>query len=198
MRESKLLIVAVILLATLVCLTAPAAAGRYAHERQGLVLGLNLGLGGAKVEWDEPNLHFETDTETGAAAGIRIGYAFNPQFVLAFEGTAWGRDYDDGQITLTTALVNFTWYPQGQGFFLRAGVGTGRAEVTVDVFDPDLSWEENGPAFRLGLGHEWRLTPRFALGAALDYSDMTFDSFGGLQDVQARFTNVTVQLNWYL
>jgi hypothetical protein len=149
MRERKLIAACVVLAATLACQAAPATAGRYAHERQGVLLGFNLGLGGAKVEWDALNSNYETDTETGGAAGIRIGYAFNPQFALSFEGTAWSRDYEDGKITLNTALLDFTWYPQGQGFFLRAGVGAGKAEVTVDIFDPDLSWQENGAALSL-------------------------------------------------
>ena len=195
--------VAGLLLAVAVAVTAaPAAAGSYGHDREGLVLGFNLGLGEAKVEWEDEGFVFESDTESGGAGGIRIGYAFDPRFLLAFEGTGWMREYDDGEITLNTALIMFTWYPQGKGFFLRTGFGAGQAEVTLEGPGFDVTWDEGGGAFDLGLGHEWRLTEKFALGAALDHSIIAIDDFGidgagTATDVKTRYTSVTAQLNWY-
>ena len=175
-----------------------AGAASPAHERQGAVLGFNVGLGWASVDWKQRGATYESGGEVGGAGALRAGYAFNSQFALTFEGRAWSRDYDEGDITLSTALIVFTWYPGGHGFFLRTGLGGGRGKVTVDVFDPALVWEESGPAFGLGLGHEWRLTRTFALGTALDFNALSIDDFGELTDVTAGFTSLTVQLNWYL
>jgi opacity protein-like surface antigen len=196
--KERAVLAAALLAAVAFADVAPARAGSHPHDRQGLLLGFNLGLGVAMVEWDESDQHYETDSEWGGAGGVRIGYAFNEQFALTFEGNGWARDYDEGEITLSSALVKFTWYPSGGGFFARAGVGGGRANVKYELTNPDLSWEEEGPSFSLGLGYEWRLARTFALGTALDYTAFTIDDFGRASDVSVGYTGITVQLNWYL
>ena len=66
--SNRLSSVAGLLLAIAVAVpAAPALAGSHDHDRQGLVLGFNLGLGGAKVEWEDDGFLFESDTETGGA-----------------------------------------------------------------------------------------------------------------------------------
>jgi len=49
--------------------------------------------------------------------------------------------------------------------------------------------EDSGGSFGFGAGHEWRLTQKFALGAAVDFNtiDLDYGKFG--------FTNFTAQLN---
>lgn len=176
-----------ILILLLVLTTASSALAGRPHERDGFVIGFNLGAGSARVHPDEG-----ADDDSGGGAGaFRLGWAFADQFMVGLEGAAWVNNEDEGDVTLSSSLINFTWYPAASGFFLRAGLGGGKAEVTFPVGDGDLTVSDTGGAFGLGAGHEWRLGTKFALGGALDYHTFSLD--GGDFD----FLNVTVQLNWY-
>ena len=54
-----------------------------------------------------------------------------------------------------------------------------------------MSVSESGGSFGLGGGHEWRLTRKFALGAAVDWYNVDQDL--GKYDI----VNFTAQFNWY-
>ncbi|MCP4573101.1 MAG: porin family protein [bacterium] len=163
-----------------------ALAGR-PHERDGFVIGFNLGGGTAQVKPDDA----PKDDTGGGAGAFRLGWAFADQFMVGLESAAWVRSEDEWDVTLNSTLVNFTWYPAASGFFLRAGLGGGKAEATIDVGPLDLSASDTGGSYGVGLGHEWRLGEKFALGGALDYHEFEVD--GGKFD----FVNITAQFNWY-
>lgn len=179
--------VAVCLVLLLVLTTATAALAGRPHERDGFVIGFNLGAGSARVHPDEG----EDDDSGGAAAAFRLGWAFADQFMVGMESAAWVHSEDGGDVSLSSVQLAFTWYPAASGFFLRTGLGSGKYDITVDLGNQDLTFTDSGGSFSLGAGHEWRLGGKFALGAALDYH--TFSVDGGDFD----FLNGTVQLNWY-
>ena len=169
-------------------LAAPAAAGSWPHERDGFMLGFNIGGGSATVKPDVGG----DDSGGGAGASFRLGWAFSNQFLVGLESTAWAGETDFGEdLTLSSYKLNFTWYPAATGWFLRAGFGGGTAEVSGEAYGRTVTISDNGGSFGLGAGHEWRLTRKFALGAAADYC--TIDLDGGNFD----FFNFTAQLNWY-
>ena len=179
---------ATVCLALVLVLTSAATAmAGLPHERDGFVIGFNLGAGSARVHPDAG----EEDNSGGGAGAFRLGWAFANQFMVSLEGTAWVNSENEGDVTLSSSLIDFTWYPAASGFFLRAGLGGGTAEVTFPVVDGELTVSDSGGAFGIGGGHEWRLGGKFALGLALDYH--TFSVDGGDFD----FLNGTVQLNWY-
>jgi len=181
-RNLIFVILAVVLIA------APAAAESWPHERDGFTLGFNVGGGSASTKPDEG-----ADSSSGGGAGsFRLGWSFSNQFLVGLESTAWVGDTDLGaDLTLMSNLINFTWYPGAKGWFLRAGFGWGEAEVSTKVLNSNVSVSESGGAFGLGAGHEWRLTRKFALGAAVDYATLDLDN--GKFD----YVNFTAQLNWY-
>lgn len=171
-------------------IASTATAGR-PHERDGFVIGFNLGLGSARVHPDN-QVDSDADNSSGGGGGaFRLGWAFANQFMVGLEGAAWVNSESEGDVTLTSSLINFTWYPAASGFFLRTGLGGGKVEVTFDLGGQDVTLSDTGGSFGLGGGYEWRLGGKFALGAALDYH--TFSVDGGDFD----FFNGTVQLNWY-
>ena len=168
-------------------LVAPAATTAAPHERDGLVIGFNVGGGSARIRSDEGG----EEDGGGGSGGLRLGWAFDDRFQIGLESASWGNHEGAGNVNLNAGLIRFTWYPAASGFFLRTGLGVGEAEVTFDLGGRDLTFSDSGGAFGLGAGHEWRLGAKFALGAAMDYH--TFSVDGGEFD----FLNFTVQLNWY-
>lgn len=133
-----------------------------------------------------------SDRSTGGAGSIRIGYAVSPQVVLGFDGNGWTRDSDGVRQTFSVGGVGATWYPQENGFWLKAIAGVGRAEFRTNIFGVDVEASDTGGAFALGTGYEWRLARSFAVGPALDFARASFD--GGSAD----WVNFSVGLNWYL
>ncbi len=178
----------IIFIVLMIILTAgPAAAGKWPHERDGFMLGFNLGGGSASVKSDDS----ESESDGGVAGSFRLGWAFSNQFLVGLESTAWIGSYESGDLTLSSYKLNFTWYPGATGWFARAGFGGGTAELSTDLLGPNVSVSESGGSFGVGGGHEWRLTRTFALGAAIDYSMIDLDH------LDYDFVNFTAQLNWY-
>jgi hypothetical protein len=184
MSPIKSLLVALLVLSVAV----PAGAGTWPHERDGFVIGFNLGGGSATYQPDVG----DEDSGGGGAGSFRLGWGLANRFLVGLESTAWIGDTDlGGDLTLSSMKLNFTWYPAARGWFVRAGFGGGTAELTGKVGGRTVSVSDNGGTFGFGAGHEWRLTRTFALGAALDYCtvDLDLEKFF--------FTNFTAQLNWY-
>ena len=180
------------LLLLIAFMAAPAAAESWPHERDGFVIGFNVGGGGAKAKPVEGQ---ESDGG-GGFGGFRVGWALSNQFLLGFESGAWvGKAENelgiDGDLTLSSYLLNFTWYPAAKGWFIRAGFGGGSSEYSTKINGLEVSVEDNGGAFGFGAGHEWRLTRKFALGVAVDYCtlDLDVDDFD--------FWGFSAQFNWY-
>jgi len=61
--------------------TGPAAAGKWSHERDGFMLGFNLGGGSATVKPDNG----ESDSGGGGAGSFRLAWAFSNQFLVGLE-----------------------------------------------------------------------------------------------------------------
>ncbi len=190
-----------ILLACVVAVIALPAVGAAAwpHERQGVMLGFNAGAGSAELQFENSDgTTVSGDREGGGAFGLRAGYAFNDRLALGLEGTGWSRTFEndsglDATWTFTVSTIALTWYPGGGGFLLRGGLGWGRAEMELDLGDGTISGDDTGAAALIGLGYEWRLGRRFALGPAVDFGGMDLG-----EGWKANIANLTVGLTWYL
>jgi hypothetical protein len=169
-------------------LPAIASAGSWPHERDGIVLGFNLGGGSAAVTV----LGANSDREGGAGGAGRIGYAFHSGLALGLEGNVWTKDVDGETWTFSVGGPTATYYPGGGAFFVRGGVGVGTIEYTIDSGPFTLTASDDGFGFLLGTGYEWRLTRKFALGPELNYA------YGKVNDdLSFNYINATVGLNWY-
>jgi hypothetical protein len=179
-------------------LANPADAG-YPHDRNGFFLGFGLGGGSAEAE-DQAG---SSGSDGGVGANFRIGGAVTSQVTLGFETSAWVRREEflvlgqtiDATTTLSVGTFGVTWYPSTtQGFYVKGGLGFGQAELDFESGGASLAYSENGFGFLAGVGWEWRLTEKFALGPQLTLANLSFDS--DLID-RATWTNLTCQLNWY-
>lgn len=178
---------------------SPARAGQWPHERQGVLLGFNVGVGSADLDLEVDGFRPSFNRETGGAGSFRFGYAVQPNLVLGLETNAWTKtDESDGveqTWTFGVAALGLTWFPQQDGgLYLRGGVGIGSASLEIDLGNGySFNGDDQGLGLTGGLGYEWRLTRRFALGPGVDF---------GWTDVGDGFSmnwvNFTAGFNWYL
>ncbi len=167
---------------------ARTALGSWTHERDGVVLGFNLGAGSAGV--NESGL--DSDRESGLGANIRVAYAFTPQIAAGLEGNMWTREVDGETWTFSVGGAAITYYPGAGGFFVRGGIGVGTIEYEVESGGVTFSASDDGFGFLLGTGYEWRLTRKFSLGPEVDYAHGKVND-----DLSMNYVNVTLGLNWY-
>lgn len=183
---ARTLAVSVALL-TLLSATA-ASAGSYPHERDGMILGFNLGGGSA----GETVTGFDSNREGGFAGNFRVAYAFSPQLAAGLEGNLWSKSKDNKTWTYSVGGPALTYYPGATGFFIRGGIGVGTADFSVDNGGTTLSVSDDGFGFLLGTGYEWRLGQKFALGPQFDYAHAKVND-----DFSMNYFNFTMGLNWY-
>lgn len=207
-----------LLLIALIALTTAAPTARaqgWDHARDGWMLGLSLGGGGAEAEFDaEGDLAATSDRTGGVAVGFRAGYALRPDIVLGFEGNGWGRTESavvpffgnvDVTTTLTVAVVSCTWYPGTGGFFVRGGLGGGTLSQEIDSGGVSVTYDASGFGVHGALGYEWRVTRTFAIGPQLDLAWMNIGEIdvqnanGNITTADVKFNYVTLSLlaNWY-
>ena len=173
----------------LILLSATAAsAGSYPHERDGMILGFNLGGGSAGIN----DTGVDSNREGGFGGNFRVGYAFSPQVAAGLEGNVWTKNVDNETWTFSVGGPALTYYPGGTGFFVRGGVGVGTVDYSVDQGGVTLSASDDGFGFLVATGYEWRLGHKFALGPQFDYAHAKVND-----NLSMNYFNFTVGANWY-
>jgi hypothetical protein len=188
MSHRRFITVAASVAALLLLPAGIATAGQWPHERDGVVLGVNLGGGSAGVNI----LGFDLDREGGAAGNIRVGYAFQNQFALGLEGNAWTKEVDGVTWSFSVVGAAFTYYPSGQGFYVRGGIGSGKVEIKASSGSRSVTASDTGPGLLGAMGYEWRLSRTFALGPQVDYGYAKVND-----DLSINYVNFTVGANFY-
>lgn len=175
------------------------------HERNGFLIGFGVGGGSAEATFSQDNESASSDRQGGGAASFRIGYALRPYLTLALESSAWVHEESiqgiDATWTLVSSVAGLTWYPQAGGFFLRAGLGLGQVGLDLEEGGVTVSAEDNGLGLLAGLGYEWRVGQKFALGPQLTFGginlgDEKLDN-GTTLDASFNFVNLEIAFNWY-
>lgn len=164
-----------------------AAAGTHPHVRQGWLVGFGIGGGSAGV--DVPGV--DSDREGGFGGSLRAGYAFNQRISLELGGSAWTREENGVTVAFAATGPTLNYYPGEQGLVLRAGVGSGTGKASVQQGNVTVSTTEDGLGVFGGVGYEFRVTPRFALGPQINVGWMDLDSFN------ANWVNVELGFHWY-
>jgi hypothetical protein len=172
-----------------------AAAERWRHDREGFTLGLGLGAGSAT--FDPSGDVDSADNEGGGALGLRLGWAVNQNWVLLLDGNGWSKSDGGATTTVSVGGIGVSWFPQGEGFYLRAMVGSSRIELELDFGSFRVTPSADGFGGSLAVGHEWRLTRTFALGPELTFSRASFDGEGDAADLDVSWISATAALNWY-
>ncbi len=167
---------------TALLIGASVAGAEPSRDRDGFFLGLDIGSGGMGYEFKKAGKTYEYSDQTGSALGLRLGYAFNSYISLALEGRSFGHRSGDYETSLCTQTLLATVYPAGGGFFLRAGLGAAKFEVDLgdDVIE---EFDEDGGAIALGLGYDWAVSDRFAIGLSAEMRGAVFDDFGAFEEM---------------
>jgi hypothetical protein len=168
--------------------TGAALAGSWPHERDGMLLGFNLGGGSAGINVTG----LSSDREGGLGGNFRVGYAFSPQVAAGLEGNMWTKEVDNETWTFSVGAAALTYYPGATGFFVRGGAGIGTVEYSADSGGITYTASDDGFGFLVGTGYEWRLSRKFALGPQFDYAHAKVND-----DVSMNYFNFTVGANWY-
>ncbi len=189
-----------LVLILLAAMAGKASAGDFEHERKGLVLGFNLGAGGGTLDYKVLGLEVEREIEDMSGGIGRIGYGLSDHFVISLEGHGFGKTSNEVDVQAIMTLMTLTWYPGGGGFFLRAGVGGGAADIKLLGPPSLIDWQERESegAAGFGLGYEWRLGRQFALGLALDGRALVFEDLPLYKETVLGNGIASIQLNWYL
>jgi hypothetical protein len=199
---TRKLALAVYALTLTTLLAGVAQAGDHPNLRRGWIVGFGLGSGSAQVEYDRPTGKFESDDEDmGAAFGIRVGYGLSDRFTLTLDSEGFGQHDGDWETGIGTTVAMATYHLGGGGFFLRAGGGVGRVETKLPddlTGSPAVEFKKTGPVAALGLGYEWRVGEKFALGLALDARGGSIADFADLENISFGKGTLGVQFNWYL
>lgn len=174
-------------------LAAPAAiAGDDPHTRSGFFIGFNVGAGTADVT--VPGVG-DTDREWGGAADFRLGGAIGNNLLLGAESSGWAKDEDGSSLSLGTLSFAVTYYPGDQGFFVKGGIGFASSSYEIDLANGfQQSKTETGFGLQGGLGYEWRLTRKFAMGPQVEF---VYLNIGGDLVDTANFFDATLGFNWY-
>jgi len=187
-----------LVLLTLVMAAGPSFAEGRERNRKGMFLGFNAGWGSAGFSSQVGDQTISDDPYSGGAGALRVGYAFSNSLGLSLEGHGFGTsgDSDDEDWGLGAGFLVVTWWPDGSGFFVRLGGGVGGGDIRTRGRD-DLIHIEDEFAGLFGLGYEWQLGDKFALGVAFDGIGFDMDSNSDLVEDFAGLGNMTVQFNWY-
>jgi hypothetical protein len=130
------------------------------NNRKGFVLGGGVGFAPV-AKWEVDNLTIIDDSNTGFGLNLVIGYAWDENNMIVYEGNVVG--FKSVSINIVQGFNGAAWYhyfgPTGKTFFSTAGLG-------VYIFDPeDLKQNDLGGAILLGGGYEF--SPHWQVGAYL-------------------------------
>jgi hypothetical protein len=190
---------AVIVLAALV-VSVPASAGQYERPPGSIFAAFNLGAGWGRVRVDTKTITVaESETQTGAVWGFRIGRALSEVVVLGIDYVGYKSITDDpavyDQIESEFWVIgpSLSWYPSSTGFFIKGTAGWGGVKFRVVKDDVAARAEETDLGLIGSIGYEIPVNGRLSLGAQLDYVWMSgstvtvADGIGGSEEADLRF-----------
>lgn len=177
-------------------------AGTYPQDHNGWSIGFGVGGGSAALSFDGDNgSSVSTDRESGPMGSFRVGYPLNKQVTLGFESNGWSKtetvDGVDGTVTFTASTIGAAFFPS-EGLVVRAGLGVGQTKFSLSQGSVEVSETKTGLGLTYGIGYEFRLTRRFALGPQLDGGFSTFSASDGAPKGSANWAGLGLEFNWYL
>jgi hypothetical protein len=168
------------------------------------VYGLNLGYGSTQAKaYDVGNAtQLESPWQGDFTGALRVAFAPNETFTYGLDFSGWvdrTLTYNDERVDTRVFyfLLQAHWFPGGQGFYVRGGVGAGSLGLTYrDIVT--VSKSKGGFCWGAGAGYEIRVSDTFAIGAAYDYRWISVGEFAGVfDDTQAATQAVTMSFTWY-
>ena len=170
-------------------------------------IGFGFGTGNGSEKYSSGTVTFQEDHEsawgmsvdpTNVTLNFKIGATLTPNLLVGFDLTAIRSQYDDSGSSTAIQVNNYdavaTWFPMGEGLFLRGGAGLSKIVWSVDTPYGDASNSEDGFNVLVGGGYAFWLGQTFNLTLNVDYSTQSYSS-----DVidSSNFWNLWVGFDWY-
>ena len=118
---------------------------------------------------------------------------------MSFAG--WRKDFS--QDLTPIELSNFhllgevTWFPGGQGAWLKAGAGLGNVDLTVRAPQQIYQEQDTGWSFVAGAGWEYRASDMLAVGIAYEVRTLDVADFGPFGETTGLTHQVALSLRYY-
>jgi len=195
------------LLPMILCATSALALDLGGHDRDGGVLGVQLGAGWNKLEFavmddSGETIQGSTGWESAFSGGVSIGWAPNDNFIYSVGIAGWKRSFYQqiSPISVTTFhfMLDLAWFPRGEGFWIKAGAGSGTLDFSMVLPEARVTFKKAGWNFVGGVGYELRASDDFALGLAYDFRFLTVGQFEGLEDTKVYSHNASLSLRFYM
>ena len=203
----KYLLLPVICLIAMATLAGPATAMDLGgHDRDGVVVGLNMGLGWNSLKATVPTLDGPQSGETGSqldfSGGLNVGWARSDYFIASIGIYGWKESFylrgDPLSLTTFHFMAELCWFPRGEGFWLKGGIGAGNLDFYWSKIPVIVHTQSSGMNYTLGTGYEFRVADTAAVGLAYDYRNLGVGEFEGLQDTTVYSHNATLSLRFYM
>ena len=157
------------------------------HKKSSWYIGFGLGTGDGAWEVNGEEVTFNewfegVSTSPRVTFNIGIGGIVNPKLHVGFEGSGIRQEGDgeiygygvEGNVQINNYLAALTYFPNGEGFFLKAGAGLSsiRYEISTSIYSSVVSVSESysGTALLGGLGYAFWVGKHFNLCINADYS----------------------------
>jgi hypothetical protein len=159
------------------------------------------GVSGTLDEWNESRWPYAIDSST-FSANFKVGATLSDRLLVGFDITGVMAYASDSQATTSVGLFNYdavaTFFPMGEGLFVRGGVGLSRLSDSWDtpVGSGSDSW--SGFNFLGGVGYALWLGQAFNLTLNLDYSYQNWGGSSTSADPEnSNFVAFWVGFDWY-
>ena len=177
------------------------------HDRDGVVINFNMGAGWNWLDFSVPDVDGNTvsattDTEVDLTGGLYVGWARSDNLVFSVGVSGWKSRYwylgDQFSVSTTQFQADVSWFPRGEGFWLRGGVGPGNISFTAVVPQINVTFQEWGWDLVGGAGYEFRVADTAAIGFAYEYHNLGVGAFKGLDDTTISSHNALLSVRWYM
>jgi len=183
--------------------SAAAALDLGGHDRDGVVIGLTLGHGWNSIQLTDGNGDFRDTGDVSAFTGaFKVGWARNDHLVGFVGVSGWKRSFNQqitpSSVTNLNFLAELYFFPTGQGFWAKGGVGTGSLDYYVNTADPlnRIDFREGGFTYTVGAGYEFR-AGQTAIGIAYDYTKVDMGDFDAITGASVDNHVLAMSLHWY-
>jgi len=177
------------------------------HDRDGVVINFNMGAGWNWLDFSIPDedgvlISETTDTEVDLTGGLNVGWARSDNLVFSVGVAGWKARYWylGNQFSVSTTQFQFdvSWFPRGEGFWLRGGIGPGNISFSAVVPRVNITFQEWGWNLVGGAGYEFRVADTAAIGFAYEYRNLGVGAFEGLDDTVISSHNALLSIRWYM
>jgi opacity protein-like surface antigen len=197
---------ALLIAAVLLVSTSASALDLGGHDRDGTVLGLTFGHGWNSVQFtQDKGSSLDTGSKSTFTGGVRVGWAPSDYFIGSIGFYGWKKSYYPYNYTSTSiSQYNFMlegyFFPMGEGFWIKGGVGRGTLDVyaKAPIQFNDIIFNEKNWAWSTGAGYEFRVADEVGIGLSYDLIYLPVGDFGGLTDVKSISHNLSINIHYYM